>query len=129
MDSLGAMGLIALLLAVAIIAAICGFIASAVRRKKRRARVFFVAGFVCGVMTGAMLRGRHRGLNALGAVAGRVVTIAPWTIRLRHLTAAGTDLFRDAKSSSTSPRHRFYSVWAREPRRSPRREHRPTALG
>ena len=70
MGSLGPTHLIALLLAVAIIAAICGLIASAVvRRNKRRARGFFLLGFFCGLLAGAILRGRRRGLNALGALA------------------------------------------------------------
>jgi hypothetical protein len=51
MGSLGPTHLISLLLAVAIIAATCGFIASAVvRRNKRRARGFFLLGFFCGLM-------------------------------------------------------------------------------
>jgi uncharacterized membrane protein YeaQ/YmgE (transglycosylase-associated protein family) len=70
MGSLEPTHLIALLVAVAIIAAIFGFIASAVaRRNKRRARGFFLLGFFCGLMAGAILRGRRSGLNALGAVA------------------------------------------------------------
>ena len=68
MGSLGPTHLILLLLAVAIIAAICGFTASAVRNK-RRARGFFLLGFFSGWMAGAILRGRHQCLNALGAVA------------------------------------------------------------
>ena len=67
MGSCGPTQLISLLLAVTIIAAICGFIASAVaRRNKRRARGFFLLGFFCGFMAGAILRGRRRALNALG---------------------------------------------------------------
>jgi uncharacterized membrane protein YeaQ/YmgE (transglycosylase-associated protein family) len=70
MGSLGPTHLISLLLAVAIIAATCGFIASAVaRRNKRRARGFFVLGFFCGLIAGPILRRRRRGLTALGAVA------------------------------------------------------------
>jgi uncharacterized membrane protein YeaQ/YmgE (transglycosylase-associated protein family) len=70
MGSLGPTHLMSLLLAVAIIAATCGFIASAVaRRNKRRARGFFVLGFFCGFIAGPILRRRRRGLNALGAVA------------------------------------------------------------
>jgi uncharacterized membrane protein YeaQ/YmgE (transglycosylase-associated protein family) len=69
MGSLGPTHLSLLLLAVAIIAATCGFIASAVaRRTKRRARGFFVLGFFCGLIAGPILRRRRRGLNALGAV-------------------------------------------------------------
>ncbi len=57
MGSLGPTHLIALLLGVAIIAAICGFVASAVaRRNRRRARGFFLLGFFCGLMAGAILR-------------------------------------------------------------------------
>ena len=89
MGSLGPTHLISLLLAVAIIAATCGFIASAVaRRNKRRARGFFVLGFFCGLIAGPILRRRRRGLNALGAVARR--------IDLRLLSAGkryGTDRF------------------------------------
>lgn len=70
MGSLGPTHLISLLLAVAIISATCGFFASAVVwRNKRRARRLFRLGFFCGFMAGAILRGRRRGLNALGAVA------------------------------------------------------------
>jgi hypothetical protein len=72
MGSLGPTHLISLLLAVAFIAAMCGFIASSVaRRNKRRIRGFFLLGFVCGLMAGAVLRRRRRGLNALGAVTRR----------------------------------------------------------
>jgi uncharacterized membrane protein YeaQ/YmgE (transglycosylase-associated protein family) len=80
MGSLGPTHLIALLVAVAIIAAICGFIASAVaRRNKRRARGFFLVGFFCGLMAGAILRGRRRGLHALGALARRAHVRPPIT--------------------------------------------------
>ena len=72
MGSLGPTHLIALLLAVATMAAIGGFVASAVARKnRRRARGPFILGFFCGLMAGAILRGRRRGLNALAALAGR----------------------------------------------------------
>src|SRR5271166_3537681 len=66
MGSLGPTHLISLLLAVAIIAATCGLIASAVtRRNKRRTRGFFLLGFFCGLMAGAILHGRRRGLNRM----------------------------------------------------------------
>lgn len=70
MGSLGPIHLIALLLAVATIAAIGGFVASALRNR-RRARGPFILGFFCGLMAGAILRGRRHGLNVLGALAGR----------------------------------------------------------
>ena len=72
MGSLGPTHLIALLLAVTALAAVGGFVASAVaRRNRRRARGLFLLGFVCGLMAGAILRGRRNGLNLLGALAGR----------------------------------------------------------
>jgi hypothetical protein len=65
MGSLGPTHLIALLLAVAIIASIGGFIASAAtRRNKRCARGWFILGFFCGLMAGAKLRSRCGGLYA-----------------------------------------------------------------
>ena len=74
MGSLGPTHLDSVLLAVAISAATCGFIASAVvRRNKRRARGVFLLGFFCGWMAGAILRGRRGGLNAVAAVAGCAV--------------------------------------------------------
>jgi hypothetical protein len=72
MGSLGTTHLIALLLLVATIAAMGGYVASAVgRRNRRRARGPFILGLVCGLMAGAILRGRCHALNALGALAGR----------------------------------------------------------
>jgi hypothetical protein len=98
-DSLDAIQLIALLLVVAIVAAIAGFVGSAIaRRRRQRARRFFVLGFSCGLLTGRMLRRRRR----------RVVSIAPCTIRLRRLATAGAEMFHDATSSGTFLRRRFY---------------------
>jgi hypothetical protein len=77
MGSLGPTYLIALLLAVAIVASIGGFIASAAaRRKRRRARGWFVIGFVCGVVAGAKLRRMRFGVNPLAALAINVVGAA-----------------------------------------------------
>ena len=88
MESLGPIRLIALLLAVAIIAATCGFIASTgVLRKRRGARGFFVLGVFCGLTAGAVLNGTRRGLNTLRAVARRAdlrpmrAGIRPGTVR------------------------------------------------
>ena len=68
MGSIGPTHLISLLVAVAIIAATCGFIASAVaRRNKRRTRGVFALGFLSGLMAGAILR-RTRGGSGRFAV-------------------------------------------------------------
>jgi len=86
MGSLGSIHLIFLLVAVAIIATTCGFIASAVvRRNRRRARGFFLLGFLCGLTAGAILPGRRRGLNALGAVA-RCADVDPRRAGIRRGT-------------------------------------------
>jgi hypothetical protein len=86
MGSLGPIHLISLLLTVAIVGATCGFIASAVvRRNTRRARGCFLLGFFCGLMTGAILRGRRRGLNALGAFA-RGADVRPLKVGVRRGT-------------------------------------------
>lgn len=85
MGSLGPTHLISLLLAVAIVAATCGFIASAVVRRNKRARGFFLLGFFCGLMAGAILPGRRRGLNALGAVA-RCADVRPLRAGIRRGT-------------------------------------------
>jgi hypothetical protein len=78
MGSLGPTQLTALLLAVATIAAIGGFVASGVaRRNKRRTRRLFLVGFFCGLMAGAILHGRRRGLNALRALAARTAIRPP----------------------------------------------------
>ena len=69
MGSLGLAHLIPLLLAVATVAAVCGFIASTiVRRHKRRARGYLLVGFCCGLLAGGILSRRRRGLKALGAI-------------------------------------------------------------
>jgi hypothetical protein len=73
MQAVGPTQLILLLVAVAAIAAAAGFLGSVVmQRKKRRARGYFVLGFLCGVTATAILRVRRRSLHALGAVGRRV---------------------------------------------------------
>jgi len=72
MGSLGPTQLIALLLAVAIVAATGGFVASAIARtNKRRTHRLFLLGFVCGLTAGAVLRGRRRSLHAWRPLDGR----------------------------------------------------------
>jgi hypothetical protein len=52
---------ISLLVAVAVIAALCGSVASRIaRRKKLRARRSFAVGFLCGFTTGAVVRRRRQ---------------------------------------------------------------------
>lgn len=68
MGSFGPPHSIALLLAVAIVAALCGFTASvAVRRNKRRTRNVFLLGALCGFVAGVTLRRRIGAGNALKA--------------------------------------------------------------
>jgi hypothetical protein len=68
MGSLGPIQLLCLLLAVAVTPATSGFVASTMRRRnKRRARGFFVVGFLSGLMAGAIVR-RTRGGSGRFAV-------------------------------------------------------------
>src|SRR5829696_9392196 len=83
MGSLGPPHLIALLLAVAVVAATCGFAASAARTKKRRAKGIFLLGVFCGFMAGVTVRRRRRGPTALAAVALRS-GIRPLTAGVRR---------------------------------------------
>jgi hypothetical protein len=83
MGSLGPTYLIALLLAVAAVSAICGFRASAVaRRNKRRVRASFLLGCFCGLLAGAFLRRRRRRLSGLRVVA-RSTKLRPRTGGIR----------------------------------------------
>jgi hypothetical protein len=62
-----------LFLAAIILAAVAGFVGSAIaRRRKRRARRYFLLGFSIGFIAGLILQRRRRVLNDLGAVAGQV---------------------------------------------------------
>jgi small basic protein len=58
-----------LLFAVAIIAAVCGSLGSAVAKRKQRRTRGFVAGLFCGMTLATVLRYRRRGLSALDALA------------------------------------------------------------
>ena len=72
MGSLGPTQLTLLLVAI-VLAAVSGFVGSAVtRRRKRRARRYFVLGFSCGFIAGLILHRRHRILNDLAAFAGQL---------------------------------------------------------
>jgi hypothetical protein len=87
MGSLGPTHLISLLLAVAIIAATCGFFASAVvRRNKRRARGFFLLGFFCGLMAGAILPGALMSAHSgPGYVVALVVSLLARSLLRHHM--------------------------------------------
>ncbi len=70
MDAVGALSF--LLIAIAGVAALGGYIAGVVRqRNKRRATRYFVLGVVTGFI-GAAVVGRRRGLGALAPVARRL---------------------------------------------------------
>jgi hypothetical protein len=79
MWSLGTTQLISLLLAVAAVAALCGFVASTARRKKRRTRGIFLVGFFCGVVAGGVVRGRRSDAVRLAA---RALSFAASRVRL-----------------------------------------------
>jgi hypothetical protein len=79
MGSLGTTQLISLLLAVATVAALCGFVASTARRKKRRTRGIFLVGFFCGLVAGGVLRGRR---SDAGRLAARALSLAVSRVRL-----------------------------------------------
>jgi hypothetical protein len=70
MGSLGTTQYIVLLMAVACTAALCGFVASMlVRRKKQRARRSFIVGFLFGFTAGVVVRRRWREIGRLAVRA------------------------------------------------------------
>jgi hypothetical protein len=80
MWSLGPTQLIALLVAVAITAAMCGFAASVLaRRNKRRTRRIFVVGFCCGLLAGGIVRNKRR---RTGGLSARALSFAARPVRL-----------------------------------------------
>lgn len=81
MGSVGPMDLIFLLITVAVIAAVCGYVTSASeRRNKRSARQFFMAGFGCGLVAGIVVKKRRQGLRLLGGLGRRVALLSPAAI-------------------------------------------------
>ena len=90
MGWLGPPQLIALLVALAATASLCGYTASAIaRRKRQRARRFFIAGVVCGFTAGVIVRRRWRDI---GRVAVRALRSAPASNRLGWSTQQGRRL-------------------------------------
>jgi len=80
MGSLGTAQLISLLLAVASVAALCGFVASALtRRTGQRTRRVFLLGVFCGLLAGRILPARRAGV---GYLASRTVAFAASRVRL-----------------------------------------------
>jgi hypothetical protein len=70
MGSLGTTQFIFLLAVVACAAALCGFVASMlVRRKKQRARRSFIVGFLFGFTAGVVVRRRWREIGHLAVRA------------------------------------------------------------
>lgn len=113
MGSLGPTLMTSLLLAVALVAATCGFIASTVvQRKKRRARGFFLLGLFCGLTAGVILRGRRRGLNTLAAVARYADVRAPRTGLLRGAVRIGVHAL--TRAASHGPRGLRSPRWHRQ---------------
>jgi hypothetical protein len=77
MGSLGPIHLVVVILVVAAVAGTAGFVAALVRTNRRRARGFFVLGFVCGMTTAAVRRHKRRVLRVLDSAAlpiGRLPT-------------------------------------------------------
>lgn len=82
MGSLGTTPLIALFLVVAAVAALCGFFAAAVtRRKARRARRVFLVGVFFGFLAAEIVHGRRRGLTALTDFRARALSFAASPVR------------------------------------------------
>jgi uncharacterized membrane protein YfcA len=74
MGALGVMHLVTLLLGVAVVAALCGYLGSAIarrKRNKRRARWTFLLGFACGSMAGVILRERRHRVKVRRIIARR----------------------------------------------------------
>ena len=64
----GAALLMSLLLVVAVVAALCGFLAAtAVHQRNRRTRRVFLVGIFCGLLAGQIVRGRRHGFKGLSA--------------------------------------------------------------
>jgi hypothetical protein len=80
MGWLGPPQLIAVLVALAATASLCGYTASALaRRKRRRAKRFFIAGFLCGFTVGVVTRRRWQDIGRMGV---RALRSAPASNRL-----------------------------------------------
>jgi outer membrane lipoprotein SlyB len=117
MGALGLMQLFWLLLVVAIVAALGGYLGSAIsRRNKRRARGIFLLGFFCGSVAGAILRekrdrtrvlaviARHRGLRAPAAEIWR--STYRFASRTDLMAASSVRLGSSAPRRVTSARSR-----------------------
>jgi hypothetical protein len=74
LGSLETTDLLLAVLAIAIAAAACRFIAPTIaRRNKRRARAYFLLGFGCGLLAGAVARRAPHRVNAWLRIARRLV--------------------------------------------------------
>nr|WP_090281482.1 hypothetical protein [Mycolicibacterium komanii]CRL77920.1 hypothetical protein CPGR_04961 [Mycolicibacterium komanii] len=83
MGSLGPPAWISLLIAVAIMGALCGFVtSSAMRRNRRHTRRIFVIGAFCGFLAGATHARRHVAAAALRAGLKHAKTRRRQLIRL-----------------------------------------------
>jgi hypothetical protein len=85
MGSVGTTLLVSMLVATAIIAALCGFaVATVAARNRRRARGYFLLGFCVGLVASGLRRNRRRGRHALRFVT-RAATLAASHLRLQSL--------------------------------------------
>ena len=98
---MGWFGLISLFLAVAIIAATCGYIGSAVvRRNKRRTRGYLILGFLCGSMSGCILCRTPRGIDHFVV---RALTLVASHHRVgRHLPLRGGPLLGASRARTVN---------------------------
>jgi hypothetical protein len=86
MGWLGTTQQLALLLGVAAVAALCGYLASTVaRRDKPRARGYFLVGLFCGYLAGGVLRRKRHGT---GGFVARALTLASHAQPRRALTVS-----------------------------------------
>src|SRR5690349_18417207 len=96
---MNAVGSLLLLIAVAIIAAMGGFVASAVvLRKRRRARGYFILGVVTGWTTAVIA---HRDLRAFAAVLARSAALPLTSRRKTHAYDAAPGHFASARANIT----------------------------
>jgi len=112
MQAVGATYLALLLAGVALVAGATGFLGAVViRRRSRRTRTIFTAGFVCGAAAAAIFDVRRRGIPAL-AMTYRRLGLGRWTPRRNGIVGYAMSsmlrahiLLRDAVSASSANKY------------------------